>query len=131
MENGFNQKVIAEKIGVRENTVSGWKKAGNWDGDKEEARTGISKRRKRLLATLDNMLNIIEDRVFPNNVPDSKESDTINKITAAIQKLETELSLAHKAETGKQFTVYVQNNYGKDEAVRVVDLWNEFLMATM
>lgn len=129
-ENGFEQKLIAEKIGVSEKTISKWKQEGNWEADREEARTGISKRRKRLLTTLDNMLSQIEEREPPLNVPNAKESDTINKITSAIQKLETELSLAHKTETGKQFVTYVQKVYGKDEAVKVVDLWHEFLMAT-
>lgn len=129
-ENGFEQKLIAEKIGISEKTISKWKQEDNWEADREEARTGITKRRKRLLATLDNMLNQIEKREAPKNVPDSKETDAINKLTSAIQKLETELSLSHKTETGKQFVTYMQKTYGKDVAVTVLDYWHEFLMAT-
>lgn len=128
VDNGFEQKLIAEKIGVTEKTISKWKQEGNWEDSRQEARTGISKRRKRILATLDNVLANIEQREPPKNVPDTKESDTITKLTAAIQNLETELSLAHISEAGKQFVSYVQQAYGKDEAVRVVDLWHEFLM---
>lgn len=130
VENGFEQKLISEKIGISEKTISKWKQEGKWDDARQEARTGISNRRKRLLSTLDQVLLNIESRPAPENVPTSKESDTITKLTAAIQNLETELSLAHKTETGKQFVQYIQKTYGKDEAVRVVDLWHEFLMAT-
>jgi transposase len=130
VENGFEQKFIAEKMGVSEKSISKWKTEGKWDDDREEARTGISKRRKRLLATLDNMLDVIEQRKAPGNVPDSKETDALNKLTSAIQKLETELSLAHKTETGKQFVSYMQKVHGKDVAVLVMDYWHEFIMAT-
>jgi transposase len=130
VDNGFEQKLIAEKLGVTEKTISKWKQDGKWEDARQESRTGISNRRKRILATLDLLLKYIEDRDPPKNVPDSKESDTITKLTAAIQNLETELSTAHKTETGKLFVNYIQRTYGKDEAVRAVDLWHEFIMAT-
>lgn len=129
-ENGFEQKLISEKIGISEKTISKWKVEENWNEGREEAKTGISKRRKRLLSTLDSMLDQIEQRNPPFNVPDSKETDAINKITSAIQKLETELSLAHKTETGKRFVTYIQQHHGKEAAIMVVDYWHEFLMAS-
>lgn len=130
-ENRFEQKLIAEKIGVSENTISKWKKEGAWDNDREEARNGIAKRRKRILSTLDNMLNHIEDREPPNNVPNAKEADSINKLSASIQKLETELSLAHKTEAGKLFINYVQRVHGHAKSVEALDLWNQFIMSQL
>lgn len=129
-ENGFEQKLIAAKIGISEKTISKWKQEGDWENARQEARTGIAKRRKRILGTLDNLLQQIEDRDAPNNVPNSKESDVITKLTASLQNLENELSLSHKVEVGKLFINHIQRVYGKDEAVRVVDLWHEFIMTT-
>lgn len=132
VENGFEQKVIAETIGVSEKTVSNWKNKDNadWDADRDEARMGFEQQRKRLRKQISTMLDIIENRESPYNVPDSKESDTLNKIADAAKKLMTELSFAHKSETGKQFIRYIQLTYGQAKAVEQVDLWHEFLMAT-
>lgn len=130
VENGFEQKVIAGITGISEKSISKWKADGNWDADKEEARMGFEQQRRRIRKQIDRMLDIIEEREAPDNVPNSKESDTINKLADAAKKLQTELSFAHKAEAGKQFIQYIQQAYGQQKAIDVVELWHEYLMAT-
>lgn len=130
VENGFEQKVIAEITGISENSISRWKKEGGWEADKEEARMGFEPQRKRMRKMFDTLLTLIEERDPPENVPNSKESDSLNKLADAVKKLQTELSFANKAETGKLFITYIQQTYGQAKAVEVVDLWHEFLMAT-
>lgn len=130
IENGYEQKVIAEITGISEKSISHWKTEGNWDADKEEARQGFEPQRRRIRKHIDTLLTIIEDRDFPHNVPDSKEGDTLNKLADAVKKLQTELSFAHKAEAGKQFVSYVQQVHGQAKAIDVVTLWHEYLMAT-
>ena len=130
IENGYEQKVIAEITGISEKSISAWKNDGNWEADKEEARQGFEPQRRRIRKHIDTLLTIIEDREFPHNVPDSKEGDTLNKLADAVKKLQTELSFAHKAEAGKQFISYVQQVHGQAKAIDVVTLWHEYLMAT-
>lgn len=130
IENGLTQKVISEITGISERSISNWKNEGNWESDKEEARMGFDQQRRRIRKQLDALLNNIEEREAPNNVPDSKEGDIINKLADAAKKLQTELSFAHKSESGKQFITYIQSTYGQTKAVEVVELWHEFLMAT-
>lgn len=130
VENGFEQKVIAEITGISEQSISAWKRAGNWDSDKEEARMGFEQQRRRIRRIIDTVLAKIEQRKEPDNVPNSKEFDGINKLADAVKKLQTELSYAHKAETGKQFILYIQSAYDQAKAIEIVDLWHEFLMAT-
>ncbi len=130
VENGFEQKVIASITGISERSISKWKTEQNWEADKEEARMGFEQQRRRIRKQIDNVLNQIELREAPFNIPDSKEGDIINKLADAAKKLQTELSFAHKAESGKQFIQYIQQAYGQSKAIEVVELWHEYLMAT-
>lgn len=130
VENGFEQKVIAEITGISEKSITAWKKDGNWEEDRAEEKMGFDKQRKRIKRQINKILDHVENRPEPDNVPNSKESDNINKLADAAKKLQTELSFAHKSETGKQFISYIQQVHGQAKAVEVVDLWHEFLMAT-
>ncbi|AYD48208.1 terminase gpP N-terminus-related DNA-binding protein [Arachidicoccus soli] len=130
VENGYEQKTIAEITGISERSISKWKNEQDWETDREEARMGFEKQRRRLRKTIDNFLSIIEKRESPYNVPDSKESDSINKLADAAKKLQTDLSFANKSEAGKQFINYIQNIYGQAKSIEMVDLWHEFLMQT-
>jgi transposase len=130
VENGFEQKVIAQITHISEKSISNWKKEFNWEADKQEARMGFEQQRRRIRKQIDTLLDQIEERKSPLNVPNSKESDTINKLADAAKKLQTELSFAHKAESGKQFIQYIQQVYGQQKAIDVVELWHEYLMAT-
>lgn len=130
VDNGFEQKVIAEITGISEKSISKWKNDHDWIADKEEARMGFEQQRKRIRRQIDNVLSSIENRPEPDNVPNSKEADLLNKLADAVKKLQTELSFAHKAEAGKQFIQYIQQVHGQDKAIEVVTLWHEYLMAT-
>lgn len=130
VENGFEQKIISEVTGISEQSISKWKIAGNWMHDRNEARMGFEQQRRRLTTMINTVLSAIENRKSPNNVPDSKESDTISKLADAAKKLQNDLSYAHKADAGKQFVNYVQGVHGPEMAIKIVDLWHEFLMAT-
>ena len=131
VDNGFEQKVISEITGISEKSISKWKNENNWESDKEEARMGFEQQRKRIRRQIDNLLTKIEKRKDPDDVPTASESDTLNKLADAVKKLQTELSFAHKSETGKQFIQYIQHAHGQAKAVEVVELWHEYLMATV
>jgi hypothetical protein len=132
VDNGFEQKVIADITGISEQSISKWKNAEgqDWDADRQEARMGFEPQRKRLRKMFDTILTQIEERPSPSNVPNSKESDTLNKLADAVKKLQTELSFQHKAEAGKQFIQYIQQTHGQAKAIDVVELWHEYLMVT-
>jgi hypothetical protein len=130
VENHFEQKVISEITGISEKSISKWKSESRWEEDREEARQGFEPQRKRIRKHIDTLLNVIEQRAAPYNVPTSPEGDTLNKLADAVKKLQTELSFAHKAEAGKQFISYIQQVHGQNKAIEVVELWHEYLMAT-
>lgn len=135
VDNGFDQKVIADITKISEQSISRWKKSDaangrSWDDDRMEVREGFDKERKRIKRHINNIFDEIEKRKAPDNVPTASEGDTINKLSVSAKNLQTELSYAQKAETGKQFISYVQQVHGQAKAVEAVDLWHEFLMST-
>jgi transposase len=130
VENGFEQKVIAQITGITEKSISNWKVEGNWEADKEEARMGFEQQRRRIRKHIDTLLTQVEERDPPHNVPNSKEADVLSKLTASAKALQTELSFAHKAEAGKQFIQFIQQVHGQQKAIEVVELWHEYLMST-
>jgi hypothetical protein len=130
VENGFEQKIISEITGISEKSITTWKKEGNWDEDRAEEKMGFEQQRKRIKRQINKILDHIEKRPEPNNVPSSKESDNINKLADAAKKLQTEITFAHKSESGKQFIAFIQQVHGQTKAIEIVDLWHEFLMST-
>lgn len=134
-ENGFEQKVIASITGVSEKSISTWKandkKIGiDWEEDRIELKQGFDKERRRLKKHINTILENVEHRAAPNNIPTPPEGDTLSKLAAAAEKLQTALSLTHKAATGKQFIAFIQQNHGQAKAIEIVDLWHEYLMGT-
>jgi len=99
-------KEIAERVGVRPNTVSNWIKKESW-----------SKLRKSLMVTRQKMIGDLYDQLeWLNNdikerdikVATSKESNTIAVITTSIKRLETETSIAEVYEVATSFLDYLK-----------------------
>jgi transcriptional regulator with XRE-family HTH domain len=99
-------KEIAERVGVRPNTVSNWIKKESW-----------GKLRKSLMVTRQKMIGDLYDQLeWLNNdikerdikVATSKESNTIAVITTSIKRLETETSIAEVYEVATSFLDYLK-----------------------
>lgn len=83
-EGRMKQREIAEYLGYSENTISAWAADGNW----KDLKNALSITPGRLVAALlkqsNDILEVAEHEGRPIN---SKEMDTISKITAAIERL--------------------------------------------
>lgn len=98
---------IAERVGVSPRTVSRWADEGKWNQE-----------RKSLLTTRQTVITLLYDQLEAltleiskreNPIPTSKDSDTITKITASIQRLETETGLGEYIETGRKLLTFIQD----------------------
>jgi transposase-like protein len=99
----YEQKEIAELVGVSANTVSAWKNADKW----EDQKTSLLTTRANQLSRLYKMLAVLNDDLDEKaelKIPvNSKEADAVLKLTAAIKNLEYETSIAEKVEVGMEF----------------------------
>ena len=104
------QKELAERVGVSVQTINKWVNADGKAWDRQRSSLVISKQEE--LARLYMQVTELNDHVF--NKPkgqrfsNSKEADTISKLAAAIEKLETETSIREIIDVMMGFTDYVR-----------------------
>lgn len=125
---GLTQKEIAARISVTETTLTKWIKVGKWDSLK-----------KSLLTTKQNQLSFLYDQLDYLNteiakrdskVATAKEADVIIKLTAAINRLETETSIGDTVEVARNFIEFVRPQ-NLELAKTITDLFDVFITAKM
>lgn len=122
---GYNQKEIALKLRVSEQTVSKWKKEDNWDDKKTN-----------ILMSKDNRLSELYEELFEFNrmikakevykVADSKEADARRKLIKDIKELETKYNIAETISIGRDFTTYLKN-IDFDFSMQVLEAYEGFV----
>jgi DNA-binding XRE family transcriptional regulator len=125
---GITQKEIAARVSVTEKTLASWIKKEKWDSLK-----------KSLLTTKQNQLSFLYDQLdFLNTdistreykVAAGKEADTIIKLTAAINRLETETSIGDTVEVARNFIEFVRQQ-DLELAKTITNLFDVFITAKM
>ena len=85
----LTQVEVAERVGVSKQTLCKWVKTEKW----EELKTSVSLTREEQLANLYRQVAEI-NKAIASRFATSKEADTINKLAAAIEKMEKETGIA-------------------------------------
>ncbi|MBN8834578.1 MAG: hypothetical protein ABS68_00210 [Niastella sp. SCN 39-18] len=105
----YLQKEIASIVGVSEKTISKWKEEDGW----ESLQTSLLTTRENELKRLYKLLKILNDSIDEageEKIPiNSKQADSVLKLTAAIKNLEIETSIAEKVEVGTEFINLVRS----------------------
>ena len=117
-EPGILQKDLAERVGVSKNTICRWIADGRW----EEMRTGMvagkAAQLSRLYRHLAELNDAVEARPEGERYINTRDVDTLAKLTAAIRNLETETNIADKLEVGKEFLGYARKTARSADTVR-------------
>lgn len=99
----LTQSEVAERVGVSKQTLCKWVKTEKW----EELKTSVSLTREEQLGNLYRQVAEINKAIAAR--PDgerfatSKEADTINKLAAAIEKMEKETGISDIISVSKGF----------------------------
>lgn len=89
------QKEIANRVKVREATVSKWVREERWEDYKISLTITKEEQIKHFYNQLREINEEIASRVFPEkNYPSNSESDTITKLANAIAKMEGDVGVA-------------------------------------
>ena len=88
----LSQKEVAERTGKAPQTINRWVKNEKWDELRVSLTITKEEQIKNLYRQLAEMNKAISEREG-NRYPSASEADTINKLSTAIQKLETEVGL--------------------------------------
>ena len=127
VKENLHQKVIADRVGVTEKTLSKWINEGNWKSLKRSLLTTKQTQITLLYDQLEWQNNEIANR--QNKVATTKEADVISKLSASIQKLEVETSLGETVDVGRKFIGFVQ---GDDlELAKKITAWFDLYIQTL
>lgn len=102
LKGSLTQKEIAEKVGSSAVTINKWVEVGKWKTLKQSMLITRESQLNRLYMQLDELTTNIMGRETGNRFANSKEADTIGKLTNAIKSMETEASIADIVEVCKR-----------------------------
>lgn len=108
------QKEIAAKAEVTEKTLSGWIKGNpqkgepSWEVLKSSVIVTKSEELTRIYMQINELNTFIFSREVGQRFANSKEADTLTKLTAAARSLETETSVADVIEVAMQVCNFIK-----------------------
>lgn len=129
-DSSITQVEIAEKVGVSKVTLCKWVKDGKW----QELQMSLLVGKEEQLARLYKQLRLLNDAIENKEnqkFATSKEADAILKLTVAIKNLETEINIAEKMATGKEFLSFVRKTAGFDTSKEVAKLFDSFIKSCL
>lgn len=128
LQGGLSQKEIADKVGVSKVTLSKWVNdpKDNWERLKQSLLITRESQLNRLYLQLDELTTVIMSREAGSRFANSKEADTVLKLTAAIQKMETDSSIADIVEVCKRLLNWLRP-LSPDKARDVAGIFDDFI----
>ena len=120
----LTQKEIAAKVGVSENTLSGWVKKENWDMHKSSVTISRQEQLKRVY----DQISAINKDIIDNKkgLPTPSDADILAKLSVVIRKLENEASIADVVEVAKWMLTWIRA-VSPAKAAELGHLFDEFI----
>ena len=126
----LSQKEISEKVGISPKTVCKWVKTESLDRLRQAMLITRETQLRRLYMQLDELNTAIMEREQGHRFADSKEADTISKLTNAIKAMETEAGIADIVEVGKRLLTWLRP-LNPDKAVDLARIIDDFIKETL
>lgn len=124
------QKELAERVGVSAVTMNKWVKEEGWESLRASVIITKENELHRLYCQITELNDFIMAKEKGQRFANSKEADTLIKLTGAVRQLETETSLADTIEVMKDFINHIrEDNFEK--AKEVTALADVFIKSKM
>lgn len=127
----LTQKEIAERVDVREATVSSWVQKESWNRVRKSILATRQRELGRLYDQLEALNNKITLREEGERYANNKEADIMTKLTASIRQLETETSLAQIIDVFTKFNEFIRKLDGLDAAKQMFTYQDAFVKSMM
>lgn len=122
---GCEQKEIARRIDVSENTLSKWSQKDNWKTKKENIIMSRDSRLSELYEELAEHNKMIREK--PGyKIANSKEADARRKCIRDIKELETAFNIAEAIQIGRDFTSYAKE-IDFEAAMKILEMYDGFI----
>jgi len=106
LQGDLTQKEICSKVCVSENTMTAWVNSNEREWDK--LRKSLLTSKSTVLRRLYNIMDKTTSEIEASNDTDPKRADQLVKLATAIEKLETETSVAQIGEVARLFINWLQ-----------------------
>ena len=126
----LTQEEIAERVGVKRQTVSRWIKEGNWERHKVSITITREEQLKNLYLQLSELNAAINKKPAGERFANAAESDTISKISNAIKKMETDVGLADILSVFKSFVQWLRT-YDMARSKEIVPLLDAYIKSKL
>lgn len=124
------QNIIAERVGVTEQTVTRWKKQDKWERIRQSMLVSKQEELARLYRQLTELNDHIEAKPEGQRYANSKEADTLGKLASAIRTLETETSLDMIVDVFIKFSDWCASNAPKEHA-KLIQIQDAFIKSRL
>lgn len=127
----LDQKIVAKRVSVSENTMSKWVNEFNWK--KLRSRLLLSKDEQidALYEELEEMKAKIQKKPVGERYADTKLADIRIKTTAAIKNLETDLGIVEIVEVGIKAIKHAQKSLSMEDVMWFTDFWHSFIQTQL
>lgn len=126
----LTQEEIAERVGVKRQTVSRWIREGNWERHKVSITITREEQLKNLYLQLAELNAAIARKPEGERFANVAESDTISKISNAIKKMETDVGLADILSVFKSFVKWLRS-YDMSRSKEIVPLLDAYIKSKL
>ena len=126
LRENLTQAEIAERVGTSRQSVIRWAKEGKW----EEMKVGLTLTREEQIANLHRQVaeinRTIAARAEGARFANAAEADTINKLSTAIAKLESDVGIADIISVGRKFIDWIRP-FDLEKSKEFLRPWDSFI----
>lgn len=126
LKENLTQAEIADRVGASRQTVGKWIAAEKW----EQQKVGITITREEQIGNLYRQVaeinNAIKEREPGERFASSKEADILNKLSSAINKMETDVGIADIISVTRRFLEWLRP-VDLEQAKKVTLLFDAFI----
>lgn len=122
----LTQKDIAKKVGVSEKSMSKWVNDEKWDTLRVSIILTKEQQLHRIYSQINELNTHIESKAVGTRYANSKEADTLSKLTKSAKDLETETGISEIIETFKLFTNWLKT-FNLPKAQEFLPLQDDFI----
>ncbi|WP_165026803.1 terminase gpP N-terminus-related DNA-binding protein [Dysgonomonas sp. ZJ279] len=131
MTGNFQQKEIAEVVGVTPKTITEWVRNEKWDLILESQTSTKEKRIARYQKYLNDSYEIIENRPISENIPTNGEIDRINKLESTIKKLQDKASIGEIVTMSREVLNFTRTAFDIDKAKELSAVFDAYIKSKL
>lgn len=124
------QKTLAERVGVSKQTINKWVNSENWERLRQSLVITAESELRRFYMQVTELNDFIMKREEGQRFANTKEADTLVKLSGAIRNLETDVSVGEIMQMLKRFLSFISKE-NLDDAKTLTNWADHFIKSLL